>query len=274
MSAFMARKDRADKKGSPARERRSGPVLRETRRIDELIRRTKMAGALGEYHPSEYMPPEQATFAYRILGFNGDVSELDFEHLCSAFRVRAIQCVDDWSTGNEAEKEDSELRYWLLEGALAAVIREKGWQKREVKARVLPPFDPDWERVGRRPVVPYAPEALSDVRRLYDNISRGYTTTLLREQKRFALDLIESWYPPEEWTPEDSWREAALDPYEVLEVPRGANMDRVNRSYRKLINKVFAQLKHSQNVRECERLRRIYDSAYDKIEMLHRRKQG
>lgn len=270
----MARKERPDKRGEPVPGSRKGPALKETRRIDELIRRGKLSGAQGEYHRSEYMPPQEATFEYRILGFGGDVSELDFEHMCSAFRVRAIQCVDDWSTGSEAEKEDAELRYWLLEGALAAVIRDKGWQKREVKARVLPPFDPDWERISRRPVVQYAPGALDDVRRLYDNVSRGYTTTLLREQKRFAIDLIESWYPPEEWTPEDSWREAALDPYDVLDIPRGAGMDRVNRSYRKLINKVFVRLKRSQNVRECERLRRIYDSAYDKLEMLNRKKQS
>lgn len=270
----MARKGRAHKKEKGSRRQRpDAATLRETRRIEALMRRARLLDGQTEYHRSEYMPAQEASFAYRILGFDGDVSELDFEHLCSAFRVRAIQCVNDWTTGGEEEKEEAELRYWLLEGALAAVIEDKGWQRREIKARVLPPFDPDWERVSRRPVVQYAPEALEDVRRLYDNLKRGYTTTLLREQKRYAIDLIESWYPPEEWTPEDSWREAALDPYEVLGVPRGSSMERVNRSYRKLINKVFARLKHSQNVRECERLRRIYDSAYDKIEMLNRKKR-
>ena len=139
------------------------------------------------------MEAQEATFPYQILGFHGDVSELDFEHLCSAFRVRAIRCVDDWTHGADEEKEDAELRYWLLEGALAAIIQERGWQKREIKARVVPPFDPDWERMSRKPAVQYAPSALRDVRRLFDNIRRGYSTSLLREQKRFALELMDSW---------------------------------------------------------------------------------
>ncbi|MBD5560300.1 MAG: J domain-containing protein [Clostridia bacterium] len=268
----MAKKERTDKTGVAPRERRR-TSLKETRRIDELIRKTRLEHGELEYHPSEYMEPQPAGFAYRLLGFNGDVSELDFEHLCSAFRVRAIQCVDDWDKGDDEAKADAELRYWLLEGALASIIVERGWQRREIKARILPPFDPEFEHRSRRPFLQYAPEAMEDVRRLFENIRSGYSTTLLREQKRFALDLIESWYPPEEWTPQESLEEAALDPYDVLSVPRSANMEKVTRSYRKLINRVLALMKHSQNVGECERLRRIYDNAYDKIEMLNRRRQ-
>lgn len=266
----MAKKEKAAKQ---SRERKKGPALKETRRLNELMRRVQFPNGQTSYQRSEYMEPQEATFAYRILGFTGDISELDFEHLCSAFRVRAIRCVDDWTNGSETEKEDAELRYWLLEGALASIIQERGWQRREIKARVVPPFDPEWERLRRKPAVQYAPGALNDVRRLFDNIRLGFSTALLREQERFALELIESWYPEEEWTPEDSWREAALDPYAVLQVSRGAGMDRVNRSYRKRINRVFALLKHSRHVDECEQLRRIYDSAYDKIELLNRQKK-
>ena len=268
---FGKQKKETAESGTP--ERRRSPLLRETRRINELMHRG-MLGGQKQYIPSPDAPVQEAGFAYRILGFTGNVAELDFEHLCSAFRVRAIQCVDDWTTGDEEEKELSELRYWVLEGALASVIRERGWERREIKARVLPPFDPDWEKVNNAPPVQYAPGAFEDVQRLFENDRLGYNTKLLREQKNEAVEIIESWFPPENWTPEESWREAALDPYAVLKVPKGAGLERVGKSYQKLINAVFRQLRRSEDVRESERLRRIYDSAYDKIELLNRRQKA